>query len=71
MTAPKILSGIPRDEVDLVLLKERGLSEALSEGGSAGRKGRANFLLLCLLNIGMSFRADEEKNYVCLCGLLL
>jgi hypothetical protein len=40
VATPKILSGILRDEVDLVLLEERDLSKALSEEGSAGREGR-------------------------------
>jgi hypothetical protein len=46
VAAQKILSGILRDEVALVVLEERKMPEALSDGGSAGRKGRAYVILV-------------------------
>ena len=43
----KVLSGILADQIALMVIKERGAHEALSDGGSAGRERRVYVVLVC------------------------
>jgi hypothetical protein len=45
-----------------VVLEVRGVPEALSDEGSAGREVRARVILLFIFNIGILCLASEEKN---------
>jgi uncharacterized protein (DUF302 family) len=52
MAAPKILSGIMRDEVALAVLEKRGVHEALSNEGLVWREEQAYVILVCFLKYG-------------------
>jgi hypothetical protein len=49
VAAPKIPSGILREEVALMVLEKRGVPEALSGGDSADREGRAYVMMVCVV----------------------
>jgi hypothetical protein len=48
-------------------LEERGLHEALSDGGSAGKEARANVMLVCYLKyMNITYSCRQKKiTYVC------
>jgi len=55
-----------------VVLEEQGVPEAPLDGSSAGREGRAYVMLVFFKkNIGMLFRAAEEKDNAFSSGFFL